>query len=140
MADHVTPEVRSQIMSRVRSKGTAPEMMVRRGLHRLGYRYRLHGAELPGRPDLVFASRRKVVFVNGCFWHGHPQCRRARAPVSNREFWLTKLERNRGRDLRNIAALRESGWEVLTVWECELRELDSALTRISGFLGPPGST
>ena len=127
-------------MARVRPKGSAPEMAVRRGLHRLGYRYRLHCAGLPGRPDLVFASRRKVVFVNGCFWHGHPGCRRARMTASNREFWRTKLERNRSRDLRNVAALRESGWEVLTVWECGLRDLEAVLSRISRFLGPPGSS
>ncbi len=138
MADHVPPDVRSRIMAKVRSKGTVPEMQVRRGLHRLGYRFRLHSAGLPGRPDLVFASRRKVLFVNGCFWHAHADCPRARVPVSNREFWIAKLERNQCRDQRNVVALREAGWEVLTVWECELRDLVSALSRISLFLGPPG--
>ena len=139
MADRVTPEIRSRIMAKVRSKGTKPEMMVRRSLHRLGYRYRLHRADLPGRPDLVFVSRRKVLFVNGCFWHVHEGCPRARVPASNRNFWLAKLERNRVRDLENLKALDERGWSAFTVWECELRDFGSALSRISRFLGLPGS-
>ena len=103
MADTVTAEVRSNIMRRVRSKGTKPEMSVRRALHLRGYRYRLHRADLPGRPDLAFPSRRKVLFVNGCFWHAHSGCSRARMPASNREYWIAKLMRNRRRDAENLA-------------------------------------
>ena len=123
-------------MGSVRSKGTGPEMVVRHALHRLGYRYRLHRQDLPGRPDLVFVSRRKVLFVNGCFWHMHSGCSRARVPVTNSDFWRSKLERNRQRDAESLAALRDLGWETLTVWECELRNLDTLLTRIASFLGP----
>ena len=111
-------------------------MVVRHALHRLGYRYRLHRQDLPGRPDLVFVSRRKVLFVNGCFWHMHSGCSRARVPVTNSDFWRSKLERNRQRDAESLAALRDLGWETLTVWECELRNLDTLLTRIASFLGP----
>lgn len=139
MADTVSPEARSRIMARVKSKGMKPEMKVRRLLHSLGYRYRLHRADLPGRPDLVFPSRRKVVFVNGCFWHCHDGCPRVRIPATNREYWLAKLERNRARDARNIAALQEQGWAVLTMWECQLRDLPSATQQMVAFLGNPGS-
>ena len=125
-------------MASVRSKGTKPEMEVRRSLHRLGYRYRLHRADLPGRPDLVFASRRKVLFVNGCFWHAHGGCPRSRVPSSNRVFWMAKLARNRRRDLESLIALGEGGWLAWTVWECELRDLETALVGICLFLGPPG--
>ena len=137
MVDHVSPEIRSRIMASVRSKGTKPEMAVRRALHRLGYRYRLHRKDLPGRPDLTFVSRKKVLFINGCFWHLHPGCSRARIPVSNQEFWTRKLQRNRSRDADNIASLRKLGWDTMTVWQCELRDLDSALNRIVLFLGQP---
>ena len=125
-------------MAAVRSKGTKPEMIVRRSLHRLGYRYRLHRADLPGSPDLVFVSRRKALFVNGCFWHAHEGCARARVPESNRDFWSRKLERNRVRDIKSLQSLDELGWSVLTVWECELRDFDSALAKVLLFLGPPG--
>lgn len=95
---------------------------------------RLHRADLPGRPDLVFPSRRKVVFVNGCFWHRHDGCPRVRIPATNRDYWLAKLERNHARDARNIALLQEQGWATLTVWECELRDLPAATERIVAFL------
>jgi len=97
MVDTVTAQVRSRIMAQVKSKDTKPELAVRRLLHRLGYRYRLHRKDLPGRPDLAFPSRRKAIFVNGCFWHGHADCERARLPSSNRDYWLTKLKRNKER-------------------------------------------
>ena len=135
MADTVSPEVRSRIMARVKSKGMKPEMQVRRLLHSLGYRYRLHRSDLPGRPDLVFPSRRKVVFVNGCFWHRHEGCSKVRIPATNRDYWLAKLERNYARDARNVAALEEKGWAVLTVWECQLRDLPAATERLVAFLG-----
>ena len=137
MVDTVSPEARSRIMSRVKSKGMKPEMRVRRLLHGLGYRYRLHRADLPGRPDLVFPARRKVVFVNGCFWHSHHGCSRVRIPSTNREYWVAKLERNQARDDRNIVLLEEKGWEVLTVWECQLRDLTAATEQIVAFLGTP---
>ena len=138
MADTVSLETRSRIMARVKSKGMKPEMKVRRLLHGLGYRYRLHRADLPGRPDLVFPSRRKVVFVNGCFWHRHDGCPRVRIPATNREYWIAKLERNHARDARNIVALQRQGWAVLTVWECQLRDLPAVTERIIAFLGSPG--
>ena len=134
MVDTVSPEVRSRIMARVKSKGMKPEMAVRRLLHGLGYRYRLHRPDLPGRPDLAFPSRRKVVFVNGCFWHNHAGCPRVRVPSSNREYWVAKLERNRARDERNLALLEEQGWAAMTVWECELRDMPTAAERMTEFL------
>ena len=134
MADNVSPEVRSRIMALVKSKGMKPEMRVRRLLHGLGYRYRLHRADLFGRPDLVFPARRKVVFVNGCFWHRHEGCSKVRVPGTNREYWLAKLERNHARDARNIALLEEQGWVVLTVWECQLRDLPTTTERLVAFL------
>lgn len=111
----------SEAMSRVRSKDTTPEMVVRRLAHSLGYRFRLHRKDLAGTPDLVFPSRGKVVFVHGCFWHGHddPNCKRARTPKSRVEFWENKVKRNRARDASSIAALEDAGWQVLVVWECE---------------------
>ena len=135
MVDTVSPEVRSRIMAQVKSKGMKPEMKVRRLLHGLGYRYRLHRKDLPGRPDLVFPSRRKVVFVNGCFWHKHANCPRVRIPATNREYWVAKLERNHARDGRNIALLEESGWSVMTVWECQLKDLQATAERLIDFLG-----
>ena len=121
MADLFTPTKRSQIMRRVRGKDTTPEMIVRRLAHRLGFRYRLHAGDLPGKPDLVFPSRGKVVFVHGCFWHQHACARGNRLPASNQSYWLRKLAGNRRRDRRHRAALRRAGWRVLTVWECQTR-------------------
>lgn len=123
-------------MSLVKNKDTKPELKVRRLVHALGYRYRLHQANLPGTPDLVFASRRKVIFVHGCFWHRHPSsdCKLARLPKSRLEFWLPKLERNRERDLRNQELLASDGWQVLVIWECELRNVDELKANIVAFL------
>lgn len=134
MADTVSPEVRSQIMAKVKSKGMKPELRVRKLLHGLGYRYRLHRSDLPGRPDLVFPARRKVIFVNGCFWHRHDGCPQVRIPATNRDYWLAKLERNSNRDRRSIAALQERGWSVMTVWECQLRDIPAATERLVLFL------
>ncbi|MBA5639791.1 DNA mismatch endonuclease Vsr [Duganella sp. LX20W] len=122
MVDSVTPELRSDIMSRIRAKDTRPEMIVRRMLHKAGYRYRLHVRKLPGTPDLVFPARKKVIFVHGCFWHMHAGCEFARIPKTRVEFWTTKLMANKARDDKNLAALRAAGWDVLTIWECELRQ------------------
>jgi len=136
--DTLTPEQRSERMSRVRGKDTKPELVVRRLIHGLGYRYRLHRRDLPGIPDLVFPSRRKVIFVHGCFWHRHPDpnCKLARLPKSKHEFWLPKLEGNRLRDLAKQEQLKKLGWDVMIIWECELRDLDRLGERVREFLGP----
>ena len=133
MADHVTAERRSYIMSRVGQKDTKPELALRRALHRLGYRFRLHRRDLPGSPDIVFPSRRKVVFVHGCFWHGHG-CRWGRLPKSRPEYWKPKIETNRERDKEALSALRDAGWEPKVVWQCELRELDDVIRDVEFFL------
>lgn len=134
--DTLTPAQRSERMARVRGKGSKAELLVRSLVHRLGYRYRLHGAKLPGRPDLVFPSRRKVIFVHGCFWHRHPDpdCKLARMPKSRQEFWVPKLEGNRARDLRQIAELEALGWSVLEIWECQLRDTSFLENEIRTFL------
>lgn len=119
-------------MSRIRSKDTKPEMIVRRLVHGMGYRYRLHGQRLPGRPDLVFASQKKVIFVHGCFWHFHKGC--GRIPDSRLEFWKSKLHNNRKRDSRNQLKLARLGWSCLVVWECELKNLLACTSRIRVFL------
>ena len=121
-------------MARIKSKGMKPEMQVRRLLHGIGYRYRLHRKDLPGRPDLVFPSRRKIVFVNSCFWHKHSGCPRVRIPATNRDYWQAKLERNSSRDERNSALLEKDGWAVMTVWECQLQNLPATTERLVEFL------
>jgi len=118
--DIISPEQRSALMSRIRGKDTKIELEVRRGLHALGFRYRLGGAGLPGRPDVVLPKHRTVVCVHGCFWHGH-DCYLFRLPKTRTEFWRTKIGANRARDLRQVALLEQAGWHVETVWECELR-------------------
>ncbi|MGC8493324.1 MAG: very short patch repair endonuclease [Syntrophobacteraceae bacterium] len=133
--DNLTIEERSAQMRLVRSKNTKPELRVRRLVHGLGFRFRLHVAELPGKPDLVFPSRRKVILVHGCFWHGH-SCRLGRTPKSNLEYWLNKIGANRSRDLRALRALQESGWECMVVWECSLRDEPGLAERIRLFLEP----
>lgn len=134
MADTLSPEQRSARMTLIRGKNTRPEMIVRRLVFQLGYRYRLHVAKLPGRPDLVFFARRRIILVHGCFWHRH-SCSLGRLPKSRQEFWIPKLERNRTRDAEQLAQLQDSGWQVLVVWECELRNLDDLTKRIIEFLG-----
>lgn len=136
--DNVTPDTRSAIMARVRSKDTTPEMVVRRLLHSLGYRYRLHDKSLPGCPDIIFASRRKLIFVSGCFWHMH-RCGRCRIPSSRREYWIAKLTRNRQRDRRTRRRLKTEGWSVLTIWECQTLHHDHLRARLQRFLGGPGT-
>lgn len=123
-------------MSRVRGKDTKPEMIVRRMVHGMGYRYRLHDRRLPGSPDLVFRSRRKVIFVHGCFWHRHPDpsCKLARMPKSRQDFWGPKLEGNRERDERNRAALAREGWRQMVVWECECRHEEQLRNKLREFL------
>lgn len=143
MADTVTPEQRSRNMSRIRAKNTKPELLIRRMLHRTGYRFRLHGAarggSLPGKPDLVFAGRRKVIFVNGCFWHTHSCRAGTRAPATNPEFWAAKRARTVARDAAALQALAAAGWTSLVVWECELRNTSLLEAELAAFLGPPGT-
>ncbi len=138
MVDMASISQRSYIMSLVRAKNTGPEMTVRRLLHAMGYRYRLHGKKLPGKPDLVFAGRRKVIFVHGCFWHRHEGCRFSGMPKSNRDFWSEKFGRNMARDRDSYMKLHEAGWKVLVIWQCELRDLEAVRRRTVQFLGPPG--
>jgi DNA mismatch endonuclease (patch repair protein) len=135
--DTLDPAQRSERMSRVRGANTKPELLVRRLVHGMGYRYRLHGKSLPGRPDLVFAGRRAVIFIHGCFWHQHPNpdCKLSRLPKSRREFWEPKLRANRNRDIEVEQRLNESGWSVLSLWECELRDRQSVAEKVKGFLG-----
>ena len=121
MPDVVSPETRSRMMSGIRGRDTQPELVVRRFLHRQGFRFRLHVAGMPGRPDLVLARYRTAIFVHGCFWHRHPGCRYATLPATRREFWETKLEGNATRDARDTAALEAVGWRVIVVWECDVR-------------------
>jgi DNA mismatch endonuclease (patch repair protein) len=131
--DTLSSERRSWLMSRVRSTNTMPELAIRRLIFGLGYRYRLHDKQLPGTPDLVFPGRLKVVFVNGCFWHGHDDCRYARLPKTRVRFWRAKIERNRSRDLENIEMLNAGGWQTLTIWQCELRDIEKLTRKIYGF-------
>ena len=134
--DSLSPKERSERMARVRGKDTRPELLVRRLVFALGYRYRLHARDLPGRPDLVFRKRRKVIFVHGCFWHRHAAggCALARLPKSRLDFWLPKLEGNKDRDKRNKRALARDGWKVLTIWECQLGDAKRLRTTIRRFL------
>ena len=133
MVDSVTSEVRSRIMASVRQKNTAPEMCVRRMLHRLGYRYALHRKDLPGRPDLVFAPRQMAIFVHGCFWHGH-SCRKGKRPSSRVEYWNAKINNNKLRDERNVRDLQGDGWHVCIVWECETLDPEPLRRRLVRFL------
>lgn len=131
--DIVPPATRSAIMRAVRQKHTGPELRLRKALHALGYRYRLHPKHLPGRPDLAFPSRRAAIFVHGCFWHGH-DCRAGRRPSSRTEYWLPKIAENQRRDARKRAELEALGWRVLTVWECELNTLEETASATASFL------
>jgi len=134
MADVFPPDKRSQIMGRIAGRDTKPEKRVRSLLHALGYRFRLHRRDLPGRPDVVLPRFKTVVFVHGCFWHGHPGCRRATIPATNREFWATKIAGNRARDERVIAELQRLGWTVLVIWQCELKDLSVVVDRLIAAL------
>lgn len=138
-ADSLTPEARSALMSRIGPRDSKPEVAVRRLLHRLGYRFRLHRRDLPGTPDIVFPSRRKVIFVHGCFWHRHPGCRAASTPKARADFWARKFDDNVARDARKIAALDVSGWSVLVVWSCETKMPETLEKRLGKFLGPPSA-
>ena len=133
--DKLSAERRSANMRQIRSENTAPELLLRKILHRLGYRFRLHRKDLPGKPDLVFPSRLKVIFVHGCFWHQHSGCKEGRVPQSRREYWEPKLSRNQKRDAASQMCLEELGWRFLVVWECELKDTAAALRTVKRFLG-----
>jgi len=129
-----SPEERSRVMRAVKGSDTAPEMTVRRLAHRMGYRFRLHRSDLPGKPDMVFPGCRKIIFVHGCFWHGH-SCRRGnRIPKGNRDYWLKKIARNRERDQAAAIALTTLGWKIVVFWECETRDENGLKKRLSAFL------
>jgi len=134
MADVFSEEKRSWIMSRVKGRDTTPELAVRSIIHRHGYRFRLHRKDLPGCPDIVLPRHRKIVFVHGCFWHGHKGCRKSSRPATNRKFWDTKIDSNIARDKKTVRRLRRSGWSVLVVWECELRNPQKLERRLLRFL------
>ena len=131
--DTITQAERSALMSRIRSKDTQPELAVRSLLHRLGYRFRVHRKDLPGRPDIVLPRHRKIILVHGCFWHGHT-CRLASKPKSNEVYWSAKIEANRARDARNLDALVQQGWSVLELWECEVRRFEGLAEQLNAFL------
>jgi DNA mismatch endonuclease (patch repair protein) len=134
MVDMLTPEQRSRNMAAIRSKNTCPEMAVRKLVYGLGFRYRLHRRDLPGTPDLVFCSRKKIIFVHGCFWHLHSCLRGQVAPVTNAEFWRAKRERNVRRDRSNRKLLSKAGWATLTIWECQIRDERKVRERLEAFL------
>jgi DNA mismatch endonuclease (patch repair protein) len=131
--DTISKAERSALMSRIRSKDTQPECNVRSLLHSLGYRFRLHRSDLPGKPDIVLPRHRKIILVHGCFWHGH-SCQLASKPKTNRTYWTPKIRYNRDRDQRNLTALQEQGWAVLVLWECEIRRGTGLLTKIQLFM------
>lgn len=132
--DKLSPERRSANMARIRSQNTSPELILRKLIHGLGYRFRLHRNDLPGKPDLVFPSRKEVIFVHGCFWHQHRECREGRMPGSRLEYWGPKLRRNRERDALAQSSLKKQGWRYLVVWECELKNITAVLKRVKRFL------
>lgn len=134
MTDIFTKEKRSLIMSRISGRDTKPEMVVRKTLHGMGYRYGLHVGALPGKPDLVLPKHRKVIFVHGCFWHGHTKCSRSKRPSTNEDFWNSKLDQNMNRDKQVRLKLRRMGWKVLVLWECQTKHPDKLLFRLNRFL------
>lgn len=135
MVDTRTREQRRRIMQSVGQVDTGPELKLRKALHRLGYRFRLHDKRLPGKPDIVFPARRKVIFVHGCFWHGHG-CKKGKLPKSRTDYWIPKIEANMARDERALNELKKTNWEALVVWQCELASVEQALDEIVAFLGP----
>jgi DNA mismatch endonuclease (patch repair protein) len=138
MTDRLNPDERSQLMRKVKSKHTTPELEVRSLLHRLGFRFRLHCEKLPGTPDIVLPKRRLVVFVHGCFWHGH-NCKKGKLPKSNLSYWQPKIEANRVRDRRKEDALTQAKWRVAVVWQCELSNRESLEARLLNLLTPSNS-
>ena len=130
----MTSEARSRIMRAVKDRDTGPEKIVRRLVHSMGFRYRLHRADLPGKPDLALPGRRAVIFVNGCFWHGHNCARGARVPKTNRPYWLAKIARNVARDAASLSQTKANGWRALVIWECQLKDARRLKARLSRFL------
>ena len=135
MTDKLNPERRSSNMARIRSTDTSPELLVRRLVHGMGFRYRLHVADLPGKPDLLFPRLNKIIEVRGCFWHQHGKCIDSHIPKSRLDYWGPKLDRNVRRDRANLQTLKKLGFRVLVVWECEVKNRNRLMTRLSGFLG-----
>lgn len=135
--DNLTPERRSWNMSRIRSKGTMPEILVRSILHRLGFRFRLHRKDLPGSPDIVLPKHKTVLLVHGCFWHHHEGCKDGSIPKTNTVFWLEKIRKNIARDRRVISSLKLAGWRVMTIWECETRNVEALTARLNQVLHSP---
>lgn len=132
--DVFSREKRSQIMSRVSGKNTKPELIVRSLLHNMGYRFRLHRKDLPGQPDITLPKYNKVIFIHGCFWHGHKDCRRSKRPTTNKKFWHKKLDKNIARDKTNIKYLKELGWDTLVVWTCEVKDVNRLKNKLISFL------
>ena len=132
--DRVSEEKRSWIMSRVKARDTGPERLVRSLLHGLGYRFRVHRKDLPGKPDIVLPRYKKIIFVHGCFWHQHTGCTKSRRPASNRDFWDHKFETTIQRDQRNLVQLKDLGWGTLVIWQCETRDRESLKTRLYNYL------
>jgi len=137
MTDSITTERRSDNMRKIRSKDTKPEMRIRKLLFGLGYRFRLHRKDLPGKPDIVFTGRKRVIFVHGCFWHQHQDCREGRLPGSRQEYWIPKLKNNISRDQKHTVELQKLGWKVLVIWECQITNIDRTEDMMLKFLGPP---
>jgi DNA mismatch endonuclease (patch repair protein) len=136
MVDKLTIKQRSENMRRIASKNTSPELLVRKLAHKLDYRFRLHRKDLPGKPDLVFPGKKKIIFVHGCFWHQHtnPSCKIARIPKSRTDYWIPKLQRNVERDKEHLRELKNLGWDCLIIWECEVKDLDNLAKVLKDFL------
>ena len=137
MVDRLTPAERSAHMARIKRANTKPELVVRRLLHRLGYRFRTQFKNAPGRPDIAFPGRRKAIYIHGCFWHAHEGCSVSRVPKTHTDFWRAKFDRNRERDRRLEKAARDAGWDCLTIWECEVGDETKLANQLRKCLGPP---
>lgn len=135
MTDNLSPERRSENMRQIRAKNTSPEMTVRKLVHGMGFRFRLHVASLPGKPDIVMPRLKRIIEVQGCFWHQHPSCIDSHIPKTRTEYWEPKLDRNRRRDAENLKRLKALGWQVLKIWECQVRDQKKLAQRICRFLG-----
>lgn len=133
MTDRISAKKRSHLMSRIKNRNTTPELTVRRALHRMGYRFRLHRKDLPGHPDITLPRFKKIIFVHGCFWHSH-DCPRGKRPATNQEFWDKKINRNIERDTKAQAALGEAGWDVLVLWDCQVKKPNLLTTLLSTFV------
>jgi DNA mismatch endonuclease, patch repair protein len=138
MSGREDPAARSAVMRAVKSRDTSPEMKVRALLRAIAPGYRLHRAELPGKPDIAYVGRKRAIFVHGCFWHGHDCARGARAPKANAAYWSAKIDRNRARDARNLESLQALGWRAMVVWECELKDEAALRARLAAFLDDQG--